>query len=87
MSDTQARRRMIPVILPSCAGGPLVRHIIEEEFGQRYHAGHVRKLLRQLGYSMQRPTTRLVQADAEQHRKWVRYTYPNPKKTPKAKGR
>jgi len=78
---------MIPVILPSCAGGPLVRHIIEEEFGQRYHAGHVRKLLRQLGHSMQRPTNRLVQADAKQHRKWVRYTYPNPKKTPKAKGR
>ena len=51
---------------------PLVGQVIEEEFGQRYHAGHVRKLLRQLGYSMQRPTTRLVQADAEQHRKWVR---------------
>jgi transposase len=66
---------------------PLVRHVIEEEFGRRYHAGHVRKLLRQLGYSMQRPTTRLVQADVEQHRKWVRYTYPNLKKTPKAKGR
>ena len=56
---------------------PLVRQVIEEEFGQQYHAGHVRKLLRQLGYSVQRPTTRLVQADVEQHRKWVRYTYPN----------
>jgi transposase len=66
---------------------PLVRHVIEEEFGRQYHTGHVRKLLRQLGYSVQRPTTRLVQADVEQHRKWVRYTYPNLKKTPKAKGR
>ena len=66
---------------------PLVRQVIEEEFGQRYHAGHVRKLLRQLGYSVQRPTTRLVQADVQQHRKWVRYTYPNLKKTPKPKGR
>jgi transposase len=66
---------------------PLVRHVIEEEFGLQYHTGHVRKLLRQLGYSLQRPTTRLVQADVEQHRKWVRYTYPNLKKTPKAKGR
>src|SRR6202790_5737779 len=45
---------------------PLVRHVIEEEFGRQYHAGHVRKLLRQLGYSVQRPTTRLVQADVEQ---------------------
>jgi transposase len=66
---------------------PLVRQVIEEEFGQRYHAGHVRKLLRQLGCSVQRPTTRLVQADVEQHRKWLRYTYPNLKKTPKPKGR
>src|SRR5215472_2801349 len=48
----------------------LVRQVIEEEFGQRYHAGHVRKLLRQLGYSVQRPTTRLVRADVQQHRKW-----------------
>ena len=59
---------------------PLVRQVIEGEFGPRYHAGHVRKLLRQLGYSVQRPTTRLVQADVEQHRKWARYTYPNLKK-------
>jgi len=66
---------------------PLVRQVIEEEFGQRYHAGHVRKLLRHLGYSVQRPTTQLVQADLKQHRKWVRYTYPNLKKTPKQKGR
>jgi len=66
---------------------PLVRYVIEEEFGQQYHTGHVRKLLQQLGYSVQRPTTRLVQADVKQHRKWVRYTYPNLKKTPKAKGR
>jgi transposase len=66
---------------------PLVRQVIAEEFGQQYHAGHVRKLLQQLGYSVQRPTTRLVQADLQQHRKWVRYTYPNLKKTPKSKGR
>ena len=64
---------------------PLVGRIIEEEFGQQYHPGHVRKLLKQLGYSIQRPTTRLVQAEITQQRKWVRYTYPNLKKTPKAK--
>ena len=65
---------------------PLVRQVIEEELGQRYHAGHVRKLLQQLGYSVQRPTTRLVQADVKQHRKWVRYTYPNLKKRPNRRG-
>lgn len=66
---------------------PLVSQVIDEEFGQQYHPGHVRKLLRELGYSMQRPTTRLVQGQLKEYRKWVRYTYPNLKKTPKAKGR
>ena len=56
------------------------------EFAVRYHPGHVRKLLKQLGYSVQRPTTRLVQADPAQKNKWVRYTYPNLKKKPGAKG-
>lgn len=66
---------------------PLVSRIIHDEFDRDYHPGHVRKLLRRLGYSVQRPTTRLVQANAQQQRKWVRYTYPNLKKTPKPKGR
>ena len=65
---------------------PVVAQVIREEFGCVYHPGHVRKLLRQLGYSRQRPTTRLVQADLRQKRKWTRYTYPNLKKTPKGKG-
>jgi transposase len=66
---------------------PMVAQVIREEFGRSYHPGHVRKLLRQLGYSVQRPTTRLVQADLRQKRKWTRHTYPNLKKTPKEKGR
>jgi transposase len=66
---------------------PLIRQILQQEFGLTYHPGHVRKLLKQLGYSRQRPTTRLIQADLAQKRKWVRYTYPNLKKTPKPKGR
>lgn len=66
---------------------PLVAQVIREEFHVEYHPGHVRRLLRQLGYSVQRPTSRLVQADLRQKRRWVRYTYPNLKKTPKSKGR
>lgn len=65
---------------------PLLRHVIAEEFAVAYHPGHVRKLLHQLGCSVQRPTTRLVQADPAAQRKWVRYTYPNLKKKPKPKG-
>jgi transposase len=66
---------------------PLISRIIRDEFHRDYHPGHVRKLLRRLGYSVQRPTTRLVQADTKQKRKWVRYTYPNLKKTPKPRAR
>jgi len=66
---------------------PLVAQVIREEFDRSYHPGHVRKLLRQMDYSVQRPTTRLVQADLRQKRKWTRYTYPHLKKTPKGKGR
>jgi transposase len=56
--------------------------IIAEEFGVVYHPGHVRKLLRRIGLSVQRPTTRLIQADPALQRKWTRYTVPNLKKKP-----
>ncbi len=59
--------------------------VIADEFGVVYHPGHVRKLLRRIGLSVQRPTTRLVQADPALQRKWVRYTVPNLKKTPAPK--
>jgi len=59
--------------------------VIAEEFGVEYHPGHVRKLLHLAGLSVQRPTTRLVQADPAQQRKWTRYTVPNLKKTPARK--
>ena len=49
--------------------------VIEEEFGIVYHCGHVRKLLRNIGLSVQRPTTNLVQADETLQRKWKRYNH------------
>ncbi len=64
---------------------PILAEVLQEEFGVRYHPGHVRKLLHQLGCSVQRPTTRLVQADPRKQNKWIRYTYPNLKKTPTPK--
>lgn len=66
--------------------GPLVRQLIDQEFGQQYHAGHVRKLLKQVGHSVQRPSTRPVQANVQQKRKWVVFTYPNSEKTAKNDG-
>ncbi|MCX7038166.1 MAG: winged helix-turn-helix domain-containing protein, partial [Spirochaetes bacterium] len=33
----------------------IISRVIEEEFGVGYHPGHVRKLLHQIGFSVQRP--------------------------------
>ena len=66
---------------------PVLADVIQEEFDVAYHPGHVRKLLHRLGCSVQRPTTRLVQADPKAQNKWIRYTYPNLKKKPAPKRR
>jgi transposase len=59
---------------------PIIAQLIKDEFDVSYHPGHVRKLLKCLGFSVQRPTTKLVQADPQKQNRWVRYTYPNLKK-------
>lgn len=64
----------------------LIRNIIAEEFDVDYHPGHVRKLLKEMGFSIQRPTTSLARADPAKQNRWVRYTYPNLKKKPKKRG-
>ena len=66
---------------------PLIAQIIEEEFAVSYHPGPVRRLLKPLNFSVQRPKTRLVQADPKKQNRWIRYTHPNLKKTRGAKGR
>lgn len=63
----------------------IITTIIEDEFGIVYHPGHVRKLLKDIGFSVQRPTYKLVNADPKKKNTGIRYTYPNLKKTPKRK--
>jgi len=63
---------------------PMIAWVIEEEFGVRYHPGHVRKLLATLGFSLQRPRRVLARADPEAQQRWRRRTYPNLKKKPKS---
>lgn len=62
---------------------PMISWVIEEEFGVRYHPGHVRKLLHDLGFSVQRPRRVLVRAKAGEQDRWHRRVYPNLKKKPK----
>lgn len=59
---------------------PMVARVIREEFEWEYHPGHVRKLLAQLGFSVQRPKRLLAKADPQLQNRWRRYKYPNIKK-------
>jgi len=64
---------------------PMLAWVIEEEFGVDYHPGHVRKLLHNLNFSVQRPHRVLARADASAQDCWHRRTYPNLKKKPAPK--
>jgi len=54
--------------------------VIQEEFAVSYHPGHVRKLLKEMGFSVQRPRRKLAKADSVAQDRWRRYTYPRLKK-------
>lgn len=59
---------------------PIIRDVIKSEFGVNYHEGHVRKLLYEFGFSVQRPKHLLIKADKEKKAKWLKETYPEIKK-------
>jgi transposase len=63
-----------------------VAHLIEEECGIRYASGHAWRILRQLGWSCQRPTGRALERDEEKIRAWKRKRWPEIKKKPKKSG-
>jgi len=67
--------------------GPMVKHWIEENFDVQYHKQHIPRLLRRLGFSVQRPRKLLARADAEAQRQWVEVRLPAiKKKRPNAAG-
>jgi len=59
---------------------PRVAHLIQQEFGIRYHEGHIWKVLVSLGWSAQRPTGKARERNDEQIRTWKRRTWPAIKK-------
>lgn len=62
-----------------------VAHLIEKECGIRYHAGHAWRILRQLGWSCQRPTGRALERDEDKIRRWKQERWPELKKRPKTR--
>lgn len=65
----------------------IIAEVIAEEFDVTYHPGHVRRLMKNIGLSVQRPTTKLAAADPKKQNKWIRYTQPRLKKKPKQNAR
>jgi transposase len=66
---------------------PRVAGLIHRLSGVRYHPGHVWRVMRQLGWSLQKPTTRAQERDEEAIQRWVKTTWPALKKTPRAGAR
>src|SRR5713226_951045 len=60
-----------------------VAHLIEEECGVRYHTSQAWRILRQLGWSCQRPVGRALERDEEAIRRWKKERWPEIKKRPK----
>lgn len=61
---------------------PLVAQVIEGVTGVQYHPGHVWRVLRALGWTLQRPAQRARERDEERVRRWVRERWPAIKKSP-----
>ena len=59
-----------------------VAEVIEAVTGVRYHPGHVWRVLRQMGWSRQRPARRAVERDDAAIERWVNERWPKVKKTP-----
>ena len=62
-----------------------IQRLVLERFGVRYHVHHVPKLLRQCGWSCQRPTGRALERDEAEIRRWIREDWPRIKKKPAAR--
>jgi transposase len=60
---------------------PRVALVIERESAVRYHPGHVWRVLRSLGWTLQRPARRAKERDKDAIQRWVSQRWPTVKKT------
>ncbi len=59
-----------------------VLQVIKREFDIDYHANHLPKLLRSLGFTPQRPQGEAAEKDQRQIKSWIRYEWTRIKKKP-----
>ena len=62
-----------------------VAHLIEQECRVQYHPSQAWRILRQLGWSCQRPVGRALERDEDKIRRWKQKRWPEIKKKPKPK--
>jgi transposase len=60
-----------------------IAEVIEASFGISYHPDHVGRLMRQLGWSHQKPERRAVERDDAAIERWKRTRWPRVKKKPR----
>jgi transposase len=60
-----------------------VAEVIERRFGVTYHPGHVWYILRDIGWSCQKPERRARERDEEAIARWQKEEWPRVKKRPK----
>ena len=61
-----------------------IAHLIWTTFGVRYHPSGVWRVMQRMGWSNQKPKRQAVQRDDEAIAHWVRYKWPQIKKTARA---
>ena len=59
---------------------PRVAQVIERETGVSYHAGHVWRVMRAMGWTLQRPARRARERNEEAIRQWLAERWPVVKK-------
>lgn len=91
--EQRAKLEKLLLAGPVAAGYPTdlwtlerVAQLIRQQFGVRYHPGHVWKVLRRLGWSCQKPERRPTQRDEAAIAHWRRYVWPQLKKSRAAEG-
>ena len=62
-----------------------VAHLIEHECGVNYHPSQAWRILRQLGWTCQRPTGRALERNEEKIQRWKRERWPEKKKRRKTR--
>jgi transposase len=64
---------------------PRVAHVIQQEFGVRYHPGHVSKLMKALGWTPHKPQIRAEQRNDPKIERWRHEVWSHLKKSPARK--